>query len=77
MKIKKEILDKTEHCTKNFDCLKNNNTCCCKVESCINKEFYLVKCCENDSCGYRMTFGTSTYICTCPTRKEIYNKYGR
>jgi len=75
MKIEKEILDKTVHCTKDFDCIKNNNICC-KVVSCVNKEVLFVECSEKNSCSYRMTYGYS-FICTCPTRKEIYNKYGR
>jgi len=75
MEIKKEILDKTLYCTKDFDCLKNNNICC-KVERCVNKEVHFVKCGEKNLCSYRLTFGSS-FICTCPTRKEISNKYGR
>ena len=75
LKINKETLEKTVHCKKDFDCIKNNNICC-KVESCVNKEVHFVECSEKKSCYYRMTFGHSD-ICTCPTRKEIYNKYGR
>jgi len=75
MEIEKEILDKTVHCTKDFDCLKNNNIHC-KVENCVNNEVYFVECCEKNPCNYRVNFGNS-HICTCPTRKEIYNKYGR
>ncbi len=74
MEIKKEIIDKTVHCTKDFDCL-NNNHLSCKVRSCVNNEVYFVECSEIHSCNYRVSFGYS-YICTCPTRKEIYNKYG-
>ena len=73
MKIEKEILDKTVHCTKDFDCIKNDNIYC-KVESCINNEVHFVECTEQNFCSYKMTFGSS-YICNCPTRKEIYNKY--
>ena len=75
MEIKKEILDKTVHCTKDFDCLKNNNICCIVVH-CVNKEVHFVECRQDCSCSYRVNFGNS-YICSCPTRKEIYNKYGR
>ena len=74
MEIEKEILDKTVHCTKDFDCLRNNNICC-KVENCVDKKVHFVECSEI-FCNYKMKFGRS-YICTCPTRKEIYNKYRR
>jgi hypothetical protein len=75
MEILKEILDKTVHCDKDFDCIKNNNICC-NVESCVSNEVHFVECREKNSCSYKMTFGHS-YICNCPTRKEIYRKYGR
>jgi len=75
MKIEKEILEKTVHCKKNFDCIINNNICG-KVVSCVDKEVHFVECREINFCNYRLIFGNS-YICTCPTRKEIYNKYGR
>lgn len=74
MEIDKKILEQTEHCQKNFDCIKNNNICC-KVENCVNKTVHFVECSEDNFCSYRMTFGKSPF-CTCRTRKEIYNKYG-
>ena len=74
MKISKETLDKTVYCKKDFDCIKNNNICC-KVVDCVNKEVYFVEC-RKFFCNYRLNYGNSD-ICNCPTRKEIYNKYGR
>ena len=76
MEIEKEILDKTLHCNKDFDCIKNNNICCTVIRS-VDKEVLFVECGDKNSCNYRMTFGHSNYICTCPTRKEIFKKYGR
>ena len=75
MEIKKEILDKTVHCTKDFDCIKTNNICC-KVESCVNNQVHFVENHKNDFCNYRRTFGNS-HFCTCPTRIEIYRQYGQ
>ncbi len=74
MEIDKKILAVTLSCHKNFDCLNNNQQGCCKVESCINQKVYFV---ENDTrslCNYKMSFGDS-FICTCPTRKEIFKLY--
>ena len=74
MEISKKILDETVHCQKDFDCIKNNNICC-KVDYCVDKTVHFVKCSEENYCRYKMNFGYSL-ICNCPTRKEIYNKYG-
>lgn len=74
MEIDKIIIEKTLNCNKNFDCLNNNAHVCCKVEDCINNEVHFIKCLEKLQCTYKMSFGES-FICTCPTRKEIFNKY--
>ena len=75
MEIKNEILEKTLLCTKSFACLNDINTYC-KVESCVNNQVLFVENHKNDLCYYRRTFGNS-HFCTCPTRIEIYRKYGQ
>ena len=74
MEIEKDILDKTTRCNKDFDCIKNNNICCTVTRN-VDKEVIFVECGEKNSCNYRMNFGGSD-ICNCPTRKEIFKKYG-
>ncbi len=74
MEIDKNIIADTVKCEKNFDCLTGNNHVYCQVESCINKEVHFIGCVDNLNCSYKMFFGDS-FICTCPTRKEIFNKY--
>lgn len=76
MEIDMKIVAKTESCMKNFDCLNNEKHVYCKVENCLNNTVHFVKHFNNNYCGYKMSFGNSS-ICTCPTRKEIYNKYGQ
>ncbi len=75
MDIDKEILSKTTNCAKNFDCINSDKEFRCKVEDCVNSEVHFVKCINVNFCAYKMSFAHS-FICTCPTRKEIYNKYG-
>jgi hypothetical protein len=75
MEIKKEILDETVHCKKDFECIKNNKTCC-KVERSVDDKVLFVECSEKNSCKYRLAYG-SYFICTCPTRIEIYRRFGR
>ena len=75
MDIDKEILKKTTNCEKNFECLNNDKHIYCKVEDCVNNKVHFVKCLNVDYCVYKMSFAQS-FICNCPTRKEIFNKYG-
>lgn len=74
MEITKETIEKTTKCLKNFECL-NGGSIRCKVEDCINNEVHFVKSSSTEYCPYNLSFGDDN-ICTCPTRKEIYNKYG-
>jgi hypothetical protein len=72
MEIDKNIIAETVKCEKNFDCLNMNKHVYCKVENCINEKVHFIK--GVDNLSYKMSFGDS-FFCTCPTRKEIFNKY--
>ncbi len=74
IEIDKEIIDKTTKCEKCFSCLSDNLEQSCKVEYCVSNTVYFVKCLNAALCSYKVSFGGS-YFCTCPIRKEIYNKY--
>ena len=63
----------TTKCKKNFSCLKEKNRDCCGISDCINDEIIFVKS-QKPSCPYQQMFGNE-FICGCPVRKEIYNKY--
>ena len=73
--IDKEILKKTTDCAYNFKCLEDGGKVCCKVEHCVNNHLIFVKAENHKFCAYKLSFGNS-FICNCPTRLEIYNKYG-
>jgi len=72
--IDDEIIKKTSGCKSNFLCLKKKNYGRCKVISTIFKEVHFIKC-NAAFCEYRMCYADD-YICNCPVRKELYNKYG-
>ena len=72
--ISDESLRAATHCGKGFSCLDGDRKDICKVEACINKTVYLVKCFNDDYCFYKKSFGMEHY-CVCPVRKEIYDKY--
>ena len=75
IEIDEKILTETILCKKNFECLKNDNHVICKIEIAINDKFLITKCVDNRFCSYKKSFGYSPFQCTCPTRKEILNKY--
>jgi len=73
IKVDDNIKQKTTKCRKNFSCL-SGETPICRVDLCIENKIHFIKCVNNESCGYRVSFGYS-YVCTCPVRKELYNCY--
>ena len=75
MEIDKAILEQTTKCEKNFKCLDNPKDICCKVEEVIENKLAFTACLSYMSCSYKSTFGYSD-VCNCPTRIEIFRKYG-
>ncbi|CAG0996542.1 hypothetical protein METP2_02955 [Methanosarcinales archaeon] len=71
IKIDEEILKKV-NCKKNLSCL--SGTDICKVELCIDGKIHFIKCINLEPCHHRISFGYS-FICKCPVRKELFNKY--
>ncbi len=74
MEIDKEIIEKTVNCRSDFSCLKNVKHTCCEVISCISEKVHFVDFTCTNYCSYLLNYGDSQ-ICTCPARKDIYNKY--
>jgi hypothetical protein len=73
IKVDDNIIEQTTKCRKNFSCL-SGETPIYSVESNINNKIHFIKCVNNKSCSYILSFGYS-FICTCPVRKELYNRY--
>ncbi len=74
IKVNPEILKNTTECKKDFSCLSGNRTDLCKVELNVNDKIHFVKCLSDEPCDYKKSFGYS-FICICPVRKELYNRY--
>ncbi len=68
-----ETLKKTTQCNKNFSCLYEKNKIC-QVELNVDDKIHFVKCRSKESCNYRRSFGYS-FVCLCPVRKELFNRY--
>ena len=71
--INDDTLQNTTKCGKGFACLSSGDGCLAEVESAVGGTLLFVECTDG-SCRYRIHFGHS-YVCTCPTRVEIYAKY--
>jgi len=72
--INEDILKKTIKCRFNFACLKNNGFPKCVVDYSVKGNVVFLKKVREEMCPYKMSFGYS-YICHCPIRYEIYEKY--
>lgn len=76
IEVSEKVIFETINCEKNFSCLKNTTHTLCNVTECINNQVHFLECTDNKVCNYNLTYADS-YICLCPTRKEIFNKYGK
>jgi len=72
--IPDQIRNTATKCKKRFSCLESERNNLCKVEYCVGGEIHFIKCLNDESCFYQNVFGGETF-CSCPVRKEIYNKY--
>ncbi len=72
--VRKDLLKDAEQCRNNFSCLLGQEECFCPVEEDMDGRILFVTPPNSNVCEYMMSFGYS-YLCKCPVRKEIYNKY--
>jgi hypothetical protein len=68
------IIKGSTQCKKNHACLEGTAPLC-SVKLCLMHRIHYVKCLNEEPCTYMNTWDNST-ICTCPVRKEIFNRYG-
>ena len=73
--VSEETIAETKRCEKAFSCLKKTNEDLCPIESCVNGKVHFIKCLSTVSCSYRI-YNAYNCICRCPTRMELYNRYG-
>jgi hypothetical protein len=65
----------TTRCDKNFSCLAGSRDRLCKVEECVDGNLHFVQCEHGQACAYQVMFGARC-LCSCPTRREIHDRYG-
>lgn len=74
LEISDESRQAMTKCAKRLSCLADDVKDLCPVESCVDKKLYFVKCLNNLACAFQRRFGAGHY-CTCPVRKEIFDRY--
>ncbi|MCX6295556.1 MAG: hypothetical protein NTX97_05740 [Bacteroidetes bacterium] len=74
MEIDKKVLAQATACIKSISCLNKSSSSLCEVVECLNNTIYFLNCAATNTCNYKVSFGISN-TCTCPVRKEIFDKY--
>jgi len=72
--ISESTLSQTTKCHCEFACLKKGGTPKCDVEDLIPNDGCFIKRAKSTKCEYLLSYGYS-WICTCPTRSELYQRY--
>ena len=77
IEVNENVINKTTHCDHEFICLEDEWTQCGVVKTLITDKLLYVhfEWGQQRACSYRVPFGNG-YYCTCPTRIEIYKRYG-
>lgn len=74
MEVSEEARQRTDECPRGFACLHDRESPRCAVRNSVRGVLFVEKP-TLGHCPYAMSFGYS-YICSCPVRWEIYDRYG-
>jgi len=72
--VDQAAINKTDKCRNAYSCLSGGKECICSVKDSFNGTVLFINPRDTNICSYMMSFGYS-YVCNCPTRKEIFKKY--
>ena len=75
IKIDDKTLQITKKCQRSFGCLDDKQLDMCTIERCIEGNGCYLKTAVFPDCNYQISLVNSE-ICSCPTRSELYKKYG-
>lgn len=72
--VSRETLKKADRCPHHGICQTAGGKPHCEISESINSTVYFLTCTHPNGCSYQHSFGSS-FMCSCPVRQEIYNKY--
>ncbi|MHC4217054.1 MAG: hypothetical protein ACYSU7_01230 [Planctomycetota bacterium] len=64
----------TRKCPRHLGCLTERNGDLCKVSCCVDGAMLFVTCEHEGPCPYKHDVWERV-LCTCPVRREVYNRY--
>lgn len=73
--ISDETLKRTTKCPWEMRCLSGWQCGDCVIEMTIRGDEAFIRSSKPDGCPYKISYGYG-YVCTCPTRSELHEKYG-
>lgn len=59
-----------------FECLKDATRNVCKISAYIEENICFLYSLKTRRCSYRKKLAHDYYICNCPTRYELFERYG-
>ena len=74
--VSKKVLDTTTKCANRFACLKGHDYPLCEVVCQLAPKLLETFCVKREACVYCDPFDPIEGFCTCPTRIELYLRYG-
>ena len=72
--INDNVLRDTTKCRKDFSCLSGEKECLCELKYCSYDQSYYINPNTEKFCNYMICYG-STILCSCPVRREIFDRY--
>ena len=75
IEINEDIKKSTTKCEKRFSCLSGKNHKLCNAIGGVGSKIVCIDCFGGKHCKYREPYGFSSYLCSCPIRKELFRKY--
>jgi len=73
--VSNEIREQTTKCPQDFRCLNDESPGVCAAHTRVKGDGLFIEKAKDGFCPYIMPFGYS-HICHCPTRCELFDRYG-
>lgn len=74
-KMRGETLAGSTQCSRYFDCLLEGKCAKCEIQRLVEGIGGYISTPDPQPCPYKLDTGTFM-VCTCPTRIELYERYG-
>ncbi len=74
--VSEDTLKRTTRCKRNFACLSGKPEDLCEVDYRQGKFLLWMKTRKHPFCDYCIEYASSSVSCVCPTRLELYKRYG-